>query len=494
MFLGVDIGTGSSKAVLVDEAGALLRSATRPHTTSTPLPGRFEHDAEETWWGDFSALTRELLAQAPAAEDVRAVCVSGIGPCALVTDARGRPLRPAILYGIDGRAEREIEELTDALGAGALAATTGNRLTTQAVGPKLLWVQKNEPDVWARARRWFCASNWLVHRLTGEYVLDHYSASGADPLYDLRARDWWPEGCELAAPALERPRLAWPGEVIGEVVAAAAAETGLAAGTLVLAGTIDALAEAYSAGCREIGDTMLMYGSTLFMIQTVAAPAVHGGLWALTGRTSDTYSLAAGMSTAGLLVDWLADVVVADVPRLVEQAATVPAGSEGLVLLPYLAGERTPIFDPRTRGVWLGLTLRHGRGHLFRSALEAIALGIRHNLEAMADAGAPPVRLVAVGGGTRGGLLTQITSDATGLPQDLPTLTIGASYGDARMAADALGVDSRGWNPVSERVEPTLAVAPTYDELYGIYRRAYIALRDDLHRLDALAAHTAPGR
>jgi xylulokinase len=252
----------------------------------------------------------------------------------------------------------------------------------------------------------------------------------------------------------------------------------------VLAGTIDALAEAYSAGCRDVGDTMLMYGSTLFMIQTVASPAAHDGLWALTGRTAETYSLAAGMSTAGLLVDWLAGVLGDDVAALVEQAAQVPAGSDGLVLLPYLAGERTPIFDPRTRGVWLGLTLRHGRGHLFRSALEAIALGIRHNLEAMAEAGAAPARLVAVGGGTRGGLLTQVTSDATGLPQDLPSLTIGASYGDARMAADALGVDTSGWNPVAERIEPEPAVAPLYDELYGVYRRAYPALRDELHRLD----------
>lgn len=492
MFLGVDIGTGSSKAVLVDEEGTLLRAATCPHTTSSPQPAWFEHDAEGTWWADFTSLTRELLAEA-SAEDVQAVCVSGIGPCALVADASGRPLRPAILYGIDGRAEREIEELTEAIGADLLVARTGNRLTTQAVGPKLLWVRRNEPEVWARARRWYCASNWLVQRLTGEYVLDHYSASGSDPLYDLTGLDWWPEGCERAAAELEQPRLAWPGEIVGEVQPAAAAEIGLAAGTPVLAGTIDALAEAYSAGCREVGDTMLMYGSTLFMIQVVAAPAVHDGLWAATGRVPETYSVAAGMSTAGLLVDWLAGVVDEDVDALLARAAAVPSGSDGLVLLPYLAGERTPIFDPRARGCWVGLTLRHSRGHLFRSALEAIALGIRHNLEAMTEAGATPARLVAVGGGTRGGLLTQITSDVTGLPQDLPSLTIGASYGDARMAADALGVDTRAWNPVAERFEPNPEVGPLYDELYGVYRRSYVALRDELHRLDALAAQAASG-
>lgn len=489
IFLGVDIGTSSSKAALVDEYGALLASATRPHAMSSPKPSQFEHDAEGTWWADFTSLVQEVVAGVPAG-DVGAVCVSGIGPCALVADADGRPLRPAILYGIDSRAEREIEELTEAIGADAVVAHTGNRLTTQAVGPKLLWVRRNEPEVWERARRWYCASNWLVQRLTGEYVLDHYSASGSDPLYDLTRLDWWPEGCEAAAPALEQPRLAWPGDVVGEVLPAAAAATGLAPGTPVLAGTIDALAEAYSAGCRDIGDTMVMYGSTVFMIQVVGEPAVHAGLWAATGRVPGTYSVAAGMSTTGLLVEWLSEVTGERVDALLARAAAVPPGSDGLVLLPYFAGERTPVFDPRARGCWVGLTLRHDRGHLFRSALEAIALGIRHNLEAMTEAGAEPARLVAVGGGTRGGLLTQITSDVAGLPQDLPAMTIGASYGDARMAADALGVDTLDWNPVAQRFEPNPDTAPLYDELYGIYRRTYTALRDEMHLLCALGALT----
>lgn len=485
MFLGVDVGTSSSKAVLVDETGALLASATRPHALSSPRPGWFEHDAERVWWDDCAALIRELAAGARA-EDIRAVCVSGIGPCVLVADAAGHPLRSAILYGIDARAVREIDELTEAIGAETVLARTGNRLTTQAVGPKLMWIRRNEREVWERARRWYCASNWLVQQLTGEYVLDHYSASASDPLYDLTRLEWWAEGWERAAPQIERPRLVWPSEVVGEVQPAAAAATGLAAGTPVLAGTIDALAEAYSAGCRDAGDTMLMYGSTLFLIQVVSQPAVHAGLWAATGRVPETYSVAAGMSTSGLLVDWVAGLVGEPVEELVEQAAALPPGSDGLILLPYFAGERTPVFDPRARGCWVGLTLRHGRGHLFRSALEGIALGIRHNLEAMTEAGAQPTRLVAVGGGTRGGLLAQITSDVTGLPQDLPTLTIGAAYGDARMAADALGVDTKDWNPVAERFEPDRSTAALYAELYGVYRRTYPALREDMYRLDAI--------
>jgi xylulokinase len=153
-------------------------------------------------------------------------------------------------------------------------------------------------------------------------------------------------------------------------------------------------------------------------------------------------------------------------------------------MLPYLSGERTPLFDAEARGCWLGLTLRHGRADMARSALEAIAYGVRHNIETMSDAGSAPRRLVAVGGGTRGSLWTHIVSDVTGLPQDLPSITIGASYGDARMAADAFAIDTTGWNPVAERIEPAGgAVAQTYETLYEVYRHAYPALRDDMHVL-----------
>jgi xylulokinase len=340
--------------------------------------------------------------------------------------------------------------------------------------------------VWARARRWYSASNWLVGRLTDEYVIDHYTASTSDPLYDLNELGWWAEGWEHGAPGLERPRLAWPGDIVGEVQDAAAAELGVPVGTPVLAGTIDALAEAYSAGVRDVGDTMVMYGSTFFFIQVVARPPSHPGLWAAAGRTPDTFSIAAGMATSGLVTTWLAELSGAEVGRLAEEAATVPAGSDGLVLLPYFAGERTPLFDPRARGTWLGLTLHHTPAHLYRSVLEGVAMGARHNFEAMTEAGATPRRLVAVGGGTTGNLWTRITSDVTGVPQDIPTTTIGASYGDARMAADACGVDTAGWNPVGERIEPDPSTTALYDELYGVYRRTYEALQDDMHRLSAL--------
>jgi xylulokinase len=482
-FLGVDIGTGSAKGVLVDESGAVLASATRPCATVSPHPGWFEHDADAVWWANTRDIVRELLAGSPG--PVAGIAVSGIGPVVLLADADDVPLRPAILYGIDTRAEEQVAEQNDRFGRDTLLTTAGNLLTSQAIGPKLAWLAQHEPDLFRRARRVYSAHGWVARRLTGAYVLDHYSASGSDPLYDLRGHGWWEPGWK-GFEDLERPALAWPGEIVGEVTAAAAQETGLPAGTPVTAGTIDALAEAYSVGVATPGDTMLMYGSTMFLIQVVAEPAVHPGLWAAVGRTGATYSSAAGMSTAGLLTNWLSEVTGSGFESLLDEARALPAGSEGLLLLPYFAGERTPVFDPQARGAWVGLSLRHGRGHLYRSALEAVAFGVRHNLEAMAGAGAPPRRLVAVGGGTRDSLWAQIVSDVTGMPQDIPSITVGASYGDARMAADALGVPTADWNPVARQTVPDVAARDLYDDLFDRYLALYPALADTMHRLAVL--------
>jgi xylulokinase len=482
-FVGVDIGTGSTKGVVVDRSGAVLATATRPCTTSSPRPGWFEHDADGVWWDNVASILRELLSLSPG--PVAGVAVSGIGPVVLLTDSQDVPLRPAILYGIDTRAEREVRAQNERFGQEALLATTGNLLTSQAVGPKLAWVAEHEPGVFACARRVYSAQGWVVRQLTGAYILDHYSASAYDPLYQLRAHDWWEPGWE-GFERLERPALTWPGEVVGEVTREAANRTGLPPGTPVVAGTIDALAEAYSVGSSAVGDTMLMYGSTMFILQTVAEPAVDAGLWAAVGRTPQTYSSAAGMSTSGLITNWLSELTATGFGELLDEARRVSAGSEGLLLLPYFAGERTPIFDPHARGAWVGLSLRHGRGHLYRSALEAVAFGVRHNVSVMASAGAAPRRLVAVGGGTREGLWTQIVSDATGLPQDIPSVTVGASYGDARLAADAAGVDTAAWNPVARRTSPDPAVREVYDALYAEYVALYPALADTMHVLAGL--------
>lgn len=484
--LGVDIGTSSSKGVLVAADGTMLAQASRPHAVSSPQPGWFEHDPEQVWWADFAGIVAELLAT-HGDGPIDAVAVSGIGPCLLPADAAGTPLRPAILYGVDTRATAQIARLAEQFGADTVLARCGSPLTSQAIGPKLAWLAEQEPQVAGATRRWFMASSYLAFRLTGEYVLDHHSASQSVPLYSPRANAWIDEWCEAIAPGVEFPRLAWPTEIIGEVTAAAAAQTGLPEGTPVLAGTIDAWSEAAGVGVLHSGDSMLMYGTTMFLVHVTKGAHALANLWGPAGLLPGTRCLAAGMATSGAVTGWLTKLTGADYRALTAEAAAVPPGANGLLMLPYFAGERTPLFDPDARGVIVGLTLHHTRGHLYRAALEATAFGVRHNLEAMALSGEQPDKYVAVGGGTTGGLWTQIVSDVIGRPQQIPRHTIGAAYGDAFLAAVAVGNAAVGdiadWNPVHVVVEPDAHRHRAYSTLYEHYRNLYPATVDIVHEL-----------
>ncbi|WP_433363611.1 FGGY-family carbohydrate kinase [Actinoplanes sp. CA-142083] len=468
LFLGVDIGTSSCKGVLVDEDGDIKRLAVREHAVDRPHPGHVEMDGE-IWWQEFVSLAAELT----AGVTVDAVGVSGMGPCVLLTDSSGKPLRPAILYGVDTRATAQIDEMNAEFGD-AVLERCGSALSTQAVGPKLAWVARNEPAVWAKSKRLFMPASWLAYRLTGAYVLDYHSASQCTPLFDTHALDWYRPWASRIAPDLELPPLSWPGDVAGTTTQALA---GIPAGTPVITGTIDAWTEAVSVGAQNPGDLMLMYGTTMFLIATADHPVSSPAMWGTVGAFPGTRNLAGGMATSGAITAWLRDLTAADYPALLKEAAASGPGARGLLMLPYFAGERTPIMDPDARGVIAGLTLEHTRGDLYRAALEATAFGVRHNVESM-----PGVRrVVAVGGGTQGGLWTQIVSDVTGLAQIVPRVTTGAAYGAAFLAAQT--ADISAWNPAASVVEPDPSTKDTYDELYALYRDLYPATRTVAHSL-----------
>jgi xylulokinase len=479
--LGIDIGTSSTKAVGVDADGSILTTAHRQHEISRPRPGRAEHDPM-VWWDEVASLSTELVRKLGGVPD--AVCVSGMGPCLAPTDVGGSPLRPAILYGIDTRARAEIEELTEQIGEDIILARGGSLLSSQAVGPKLLWLRHEDPDVWSQTRRFFMPSSFSVWQLTGEYVLDHHSASQCNPLYDLTANTWNREMVELIAPTVEMPRLLWPGEVAGQVTKAAASATGLARGTPVLAGTVDAWAESVSVGAIGMGDMMLMYGSTMFMTQVVRPGSRSPLLWATAGVRQGTETLAAGMATGGIVASWFSELVGEEIDSLLSGAERVSAGADGLLLLPYFAGERTPIFDPLARGTVLGLTLSHGRQHLMRALLEGVALGVRHNLGAFTQVSGQATRYIAVGGGARSETWPQVVSDVSGITQIIPRHTVGAALGDAMLAAEAIGIGGCvAWNPVDRTVYPRPELAATYDELFNLYLRAYLDSRGVTHDL-----------
>ncbi len=483
LLLGIDIGTGSTKGLLVDASGVVVASETVSHSMQLPRPGWAEMDAEATWWREVCELSSALTAQTPQGSTVAAICVSGVGPCLVLCDEALRPLRPAILYGVDTRACAEIDLLTAELGADAILERAGTVLSSQAVGPKLEWVRRNEPEVFANATHWFGSNSFIAAKLTGEYVVDHHTASQCDPLYVTRSFEWNTEWAQRICGHLPLPRLVWPSDVVGTVHAAAAAMTGLRAGTPVIAGTVDAYAEAFSVGVRQPGDRMLMYGSTMFLVQVIDAYFNDPVLWTTAGVERDTLALAAGTSTAGSLIGWLQAITGGtSYDTLMAEARGVPPGSEGLAVLPYFAGERTPIFDPNARGVFAGLTLRHGRGHLFRAAYEGISFGVRQILERF-EAAQHATRTVAVGGGLRDPLWPQILTDVTGRPQLVPEQAIGASYGDALLAAIGVGLVSpdTDWAKIAFEITPDSANHARYDELYRTWCELYPATADVVH-------------
>lgn len=489
--LGVDVGTSSTKGVLVGLDGTVLASAVREHHVSRPRPGWVEMDAR-VWWDEFASIARELVAATQ--EIVVAVGVSGMGPCVALADGDGVPLRPAILYGVDTRATAQIARLTSELGADEILSRGGSALSTQAAGPKIAWVAENEPSVFAQARKLFMPASWLAYRLTGAYVLDHQSASQCSPLYDSIAQEWYEPWARPIVGDIELPALVWADTVVGAVTPDAAEATGLPAGIPVVSGTIDAWTEAVSVGAQTPGDLMLMYGTTMFLVNTIADRITIPELWGTVGAFEGTRNLAGGMATSGAITGWLREIVGSpDYPTLLSEAAASGPGAHGLLMLPYFAGERTPIADPDARGIIAGLTIEHTRGDLYRAALEATALGVRHNVEAIRAAGGTIERVVAVGGGTQGDLWLQVVSDVTGLTQEVRTVTIGASYGAAFLAAGAVAsVRIDDWNPVLRMVTPDARLAADYDELSVLYRELYPATADIAHALAERQRKSAP--
>lgn len=485
LLLGVDVGTASTKGVLARPDGEILGIAERPHELSLPRPGWAEHDAEGMWWRDFTEICAELLPKCDGGS-VAAVCLSGIGPCFQAGDKDGNPLRPAILYGIDTRASREVGELTMKYGNANITRRCGNPLSAQSVGPKISWLRRNEPDVYEKTRYFFMAHTFIAHRLTGAYVLDHVSASMCEPLYDTSRNRWIEDWCDDVAPGLEMPELRWSDEIAGGISEEGARATGLPKGIPVAVGTTDSFADSLSVGVRDPGDAIIIYGSTMSIIVVAEEPLPATNLWSNAHIFEGTYNLSSGMATSGSLTAWLRGISGGEsFADLTGEAEKVSAGSDGLVILPYFAGERTPLLDPDARGVVCGLTLGHTRGHLYRALLEATAFGARHLLEVVNEAGGEGERVVAVGGGTKGGLWPQIISDVTGMTQRIPEQTVGACYGDAMLAGMAVGILDRSakWTSMTETVEPNPENRGIYDELYAIYRDLYPATRPMAHAL-----------
>jgi xylulokinase len=490
--LGIDASTTAVKAILVDESGAVHGVGSAAYDLSVPRPLWSEQDPQ-LWWDGSVAAIRSVLAETgvPGA-DVVAVGLTGQMHGAVLLDAGAEVLRPAILWN-DQRTGAECDLIREVIGPERLVAITGNDALTGFTAPKLVWVRDHEPDTWARVAHVLLPKDYVRLRLTGDHAMDKADGSGT-MLFDLAARDWSEE--VLAALRIDRawmPPTSEGPEVTGTLTAGAAAATGLAAGTPVVAGGGDQAANAVGVGAVEPGVVALSLGTSGVVFATTARPLfeargrVHAFCHAVPGRW---HMMSVMLSAAGSL-RWFRDALApgTSYDDLVAPAAEVPPGSEGLLFLPYLTGERSPYPDPLARGAFVGLTLAHDRRHLARSVLEGVAFGLRDGLDLMIEAGMPaPSVIRASGGGTSNPLWRQILADVLGAEIATVDTAEGAAYGAGLLAAVGAG-----WFPTVEAAAAELvtatptaapgADAPRYAEVHAIYRELYPALAPTFPRL-----------
>ncbi|MDX1642777.1 MAG: xylulokinase [Thermoanaerobaculia bacterium] len=485
-FLGIDVSTTATKAVVVDSNGAVVVSASSAYDLSIPRSLWAEQDPA-LWW----RACRRAIGEALDRGDVEGEAIAGIGLTGqmhglVLLDERGRVVRPAILWN-DQRAEAECSEIRDRVGREELLRITGNDAFAGFSAPKLLWVRRHETDLYRRVRRVLLPKDYVRYRLSGEFATDRAGAGGT-LLLDLQRRDWSAELLEaLDIPLSWLPPTHEGTEVTGRVSPEGAEATGIAAGTPIVAGGGDQAAQAVGVGAVEPGVVAVTLGTSGVVFATSERPLIDaaGRLHAFPHAVPDRWHLMGVMLSAAGSLRWYRDVVAPGLTyeTLIEEAEAVPPGSDGLTFLPYLSGERTPHADSAARGAFVGLTLRHGRPEMTRAVLEGVGFGLRDSLELIEGMGVTEVTEARIsGGGARSPIWRQMLADQLGIELVGVATTEGAGFGAALLA----GVGCGNWPSVPAACEAAVEIATMehpridlrsiYDALHASFERHYPAL------------------
>ena len=492
-FLGIDISTTSSKALVIDDQGKVIAVASAPHTLQTPKPLWSEQNPNE-WWQAVSTSIRGALEKANlSGKNISAIGLTGQMHGLVLLDERGNVLRPAILWN-DQRTQAQCDEIHQRVGKSKFIQVTGNVALTGFTAPKILWVKENEPEVFAKASHVLLPKDYVRYKLTGEYAMDKADGAGT-VLFDLRARDWSDEIlAQLDIPRAWMPKTYEGPEFTGYVNAEAAALTGLKVGTPVAAGGGDQAAGAVGMGAVEPGVVSLTLGTSGVIFATTPSALIEpeGRLHAFCHAVPDMWHFMGVMLSAAGSFQWYHDKLAPELSfdDLTREAEPVPAGSEGLQFLPYLSGERTPYPDPLARGSFIGLTLRHGRAHMTRAVLEGVSFGLKDSFTLIQNAGMGTITQVrASGGGIKSPLWRQILASV--LNSELVTVNTaeGGAYGAALLAGVGVGT----WKSVAEACNacikitgstlPDPAQVEAYQKAYSIYRSLYPELKETFARL-----------
>jgi xylulokinase len=492
-FIGIDTSTTATKALLMDATGAVVAIGRSGYDFATPQPLWSEQDPHLWWTATVAAIGSVLAESGVPGSDVAAVGVTGQMHGLVLLDDAGEVLRPAILWN-DQRTGAECDEIRQRVGRSRLISITGNDALTGFTAPKILWVRNHEPDVFARGAHVLLPKDYVRYRLTGEFATDKAGASGTI-LFDLAARDWSDEVVrDLGIPREWLPPTFEGPAVTGVISEEAAASTGLAAGTPVVGGGGDQAANGVGVGAVAPGVVAMSVGTSGVAFAATDRPAVEpeGRLHAFCHAVPGVWHMMGVMLSAAGSMKWFRDTVTPGTgyDEIDAAAGAAAAGSGGLVFLPYLSGERTPHPDPNARGAFVGLTVRHGMGHLARAVMEGVTFGLRDSVELMK--GAMDLGEVRVsGGGANSSLWVQIIADVLGVPVRVVGTAESAAHGAALLAATGHGT----FATVQEACDAGVVVGTTtepgaasqrYEETYAVYRSLYPTLRETFSTLSGL--------
>ncbi len=501
--LGIDIGTSGTKVIAIDENGALAASASAEYPLLTPRPLWAEQHASD-WWDATCSCLRQITATI-APGDIAGIGLSGQMHGLVMLDERGEPLRPAILW-CDQRTQAQCDAITQAVGQEVLVRETANPVLTGFTAPKIIWVRDNEPAIYERARQHLLPKDFIRFKLTGEFATEVSDASGTS-LLNVPERRWSTKVLQaLQIDAATLPPVYESFEVSGRVSKMGAEATGLKEGTPVVGGGGDQAAGAVGNGIVQSGIISVATGTSGVVFAFADTPTVDPALRVHTfcHAVPGKWHVMGVMLSAGGSLRWYRDALCRPEVRVAElmkvdpyeliarEAATVEAGSEGLLFLPYLTGERTPHPDPQARGAFIGLTVRHGKPHMARAVLEGVAFGLRDSLEILKSMNVSIGNVRASGGGARSDVWRQIQADAFGLPLS----TINMDEGPALGAAILAGVGAGLYSSVEEACAHVVKVVSTtpviqenaraYEKYYEVYRGLYPALKGSFAKIGAL--------
>jgi xylulokinase len=483
--IGIDISTTSTKALLMDEQGQVMAVASEHYSFETPRPLWSEQHPDLWWEGTVTSVRRVISDSGIDPSSITGIGLTGQMHGLVLLDEKGHVLRPAILWN-DQRTSAECDEIRDRVGKDRLIQINGNDALNGFTAPKILWVKNKEPDIFRSVHHILLPKDYVRYRLTGIFATDRAGGSGTI-LFDLKQRDWSRELLEALDinPIWLPPTFEGP-EITGELSSEAAKVIGLRAGTPVVAGGGDQEAQAVGVGAVTPGIVALTLGTSGVIFASVDEPIIDpdGRLQTFCHALPEKWHLMGVMLSAGGSLQWFRDTFTPDVDfsDLIMNTTSIPAGSEGLIFLPYLTGERTPHPDPLARGAFVGLTVRHTLNHMTRAVLEGVGFGLRESFELMKNTGLPVIKEIRIsGGGARNPIWQQILADIMQVDLIQVNTIEGAAYGAALLSAVGVGifpdVETACMNTIylTDRTSPGKS-SYVYSSAYPHYKALYPSL------------------